>query len=370
VSESNGLPKKPPVPPWLAALGIGVGDYLAETKPRLKRGMKAQCFSPAARVFCCLTLHTLSYKQELAVKMEGGKRVPLTPTDVARETGMPLPNVRRAVLELEAWGLSKAEGLTKGTVRFYSWVIPREVNLKIIIARDNNSGVIPHLLSLYKRFKIRVPDGFIIARENENAIEVAAREWQTAEVVLKEALRSSLREASPNKKKETERNSETNEQTKGPRSAARAVRPSVSPEIRLKVKNWLEPQAARFGLYTLLDETALSLIAAEIPDEGAFERFKRQVLKQKPQADNWKYFASIAKATAPSPPTAPGEPKIPAPPPGFPEALRQRWGDGTLPSFRVITGDPYADEDQMNSAYEDLCAEFGISLKTISRGGA
>jgi hypothetical protein len=63
--------------------------------------MQSKCFAPAARVHICLGLHTMGYQQELAVTMEAGKRIPLTPTQVAAETGLKKQNVRPAMLELQ-----------------------------------------------------------------------------------------------------------------------------------------------------------------------------------------------------------------------------------------------------------------------------
>ena len=70
------------VPEWLAVLGIKPGEYFTDSKLRWKRAMKARCFSPAGRIYACLALHTAGFQQELAVKMESGKKVPLRPADV------------------------------------------------------------------------------------------------------------------------------------------------------------------------------------------------------------------------------------------------------------------------------------------------
>src|SRR5262249_13140202 len=101
VTSPNGK-----VPAWLAELGIKEGEYFTGSKLRAKRAMRSKCFSPAARVHICLGLHTEGYQQELAVKMEAGKRVPLGTSDLARLTGLHRQNIRPALLELKACGLA------------------------------------------------------------------------------------------------------------------------------------------------------------------------------------------------------------------------------------------------------------------------
>src|ERR1019366_3153163 len=86
------------VPAWMEKLGIQAGQKFSDTVPRLKRAMKARSFSPAARVHMCLTLHTMPYRRENAVKPEAGKLVPLTPQDIANETGLKKQHIREYLL--------------------------------------------------------------------------------------------------------------------------------------------------------------------------------------------------------------------------------------------------------------------------------
>src|SRR4030095_17027018 len=95
---------RPKVPDWLAALGIKEGEYLTTSKLREQRASKARCISEAGRVHACLGLHTMGCQQQLAVKMAAGKRVWLSPADVAAETGVRRDHVMRAMAQLKDWG--------------------------------------------------------------------------------------------------------------------------------------------------------------------------------------------------------------------------------------------------------------------------
>src|SRR6516165_6191200 len=117
------------VPAWLSELGIKEGEYFSGSKLRAKRAMRSKCFSPAARVYLCLSLHTEGFQQELAVKMvAGGKREPLTPVDIAAESGLLKQNVRPALNELEACGLAEIKGSTKGRIEVYARALPQTPN--------------------------------------------------------------------------------------------------------------------------------------------------------------------------------------------------------------------------------------------------
>lgn len=193
MSAGNGR-----VPEWLAALGIKEGEYFVDSKLRWKRAMRSKCFSNEARVYACLSLHTMGFQQELAVKMEAGKKVPLTPTDIASETGLPRKHIREDILTLKRAGLADIKGSTKGAVEIYAWASPRpeiegedegEGNVNCPLARGQYSP--PEWLnSLYKRFRINVPEGFVPSRGYIEAAEAAARGFKEAETLLIQALKA------------------------------------------------------------------------------------------------------------------------------------------------------------------------------------
>ena len=182
VASPNGK-----VPAWLAELGIKEGEYFSGSKLRAKRAMRSKCFSPAARIHICLGLHTEGFQQELAVKMEGGKKVPLQPVDVCNETGISRNHFREAMVCLEAQGLARQKGLTKGRFELYSYMVPRPVDESIIVPR---AGTIipwasPELSSLLTRFRIRFPDNFVPRAGTIQELERLARVTKEAEMSLR-----------------------------------------------------------------------------------------------------------------------------------------------------------------------------------------
>ena len=162
---------------WLEALGVKDGDWFIDTKHRARRAMKSACFSPPARIHICLGLATMGFQQELAVKMEGGQQVPIQPVDVCALTSLKLNHFREHINWLEAYGLAKCEGWTKGRVKIYSWAIPREVDPKKIVPRAGTifTGCPPDLHSLLNHYRVRFPTGFVPARGDIEALDRLAR---------------------------------------------------------------------------------------------------------------------------------------------------------------------------------------------------
>jgi hypothetical protein len=204
-------------PAWLEALGVGRGDYLFETKPRLKAVMKSRAFGETARVWACASLFTMGYQQEMAVKMHNGKLVPLAPEDISRLTGIDKSNVRRGLRNMKAEGMGDVQGSKKGAIRIYSWAVPRPPDPQMVVARDCQNappeGIDPALWKLCKRFKISLPEKMVVARDNQIEIENAVRDLEKAEMVVKSALRKLSEPTHHIGKKETERNIEENERT-------------------------------------------------------------------------------------------------------------------------------------------------------------
>src|SRR5207253_10704132 len=97
-----------------------------------------------------------------------------------------------------------------------------------------------------------------------------------------------------------------------------------------------------------LKTAALNRIAAPITGPAILDRFKLQVCSQKnARPGNWIYFVPIAESCARAHAAAVSSaapPPRPAPtmPPGYAEAAAARIGDGSLDSFRAVTGNPAA----------------------------
>src|SRR5215471_3424483 len=98
----------------MAALRVKEGEWFIDSKLRARRAMKSACFSGPARIHIYLGLATMGFQQELAVKMEAGKRVPVQPSDICAATGISRKHFRDHMACLEACGLAKMEGSTKG----------------------------------------------------------------------------------------------------------------------------------------------------------------------------------------------------------------------------------------------------------------
>jgi hypothetical protein len=112
-------------------LEIADGDFYFNTKARARRMCLNSLSSDARRVYACLELATMSWKQELAVIMEAGEKRPLTPNDIRLQTGLLKQHVTRGLVELEDAGLAERRApdggaLRKGNVLIYSWAVPRE----------------------------------------------------------------------------------------------------------------------------------------------------------------------------------------------------------------------------------------------------
>jgi hypothetical protein len=183
---SEGVRSK--VPDWLAALGIKEREYFTTSKLREQRASKARCISEAGRVHACLGLHTMGYQQQLAVKMKGGQRVPLSPADVATETGIRRDHVIRAMAQLKIWGLVDWEGSTKGQMKMYAWAVPRPVIRKEDCTQVGyNPEIPPFIVSLLKRYKIKPKVDFVPAHGYITAVEEAARVVDEASRAVKEA---------------------------------------------------------------------------------------------------------------------------------------------------------------------------------------
>ncbi len=180
-------------------LEIADGDFYFNTKARGRRMMANSLSSDARRVYACLELATMGWKQELAVVQIGKeKQRPLTPTDIKEQTGLSKQHVRRGLEELENAGLAQRVADDKGALRnghieIYSWAVPREPEKeKGSRARLPFPAWFPEswepLKPLISRFKYSLIDDEVAARGYFKEIAEAARDYQRAEEVAIRAL--------------------------------------------------------------------------------------------------------------------------------------------------------------------------------------
>lgn len=103
---------------WLWSRGIPDGEFYQGSKPGLRAIMRDSHWTDTARVYACVSLHTLCFGQLLgegpgplcAVKLNAGKVETLRPVDIERETGIDRRRVRRAVALLVEWGYLMRNG--------------------------------------------------------------------------------------------------------------------------------------------------------------------------------------------------------------------------------------------------------------------
>lgn len=179
-------------------IAIEAGGYYYNTKARCQRIMRESLSPEAGRVHACLELATMGFHQELAVKLDRGRKVPLTPTDVAQQTGLTKQHTRRALAELENAGLAERraadEGpLRRGKVLLFSWALPHkpkavESSHRAATNFGNYTVGLPAswepLTALSKRLKLEIDPEKVVARQSliEEGEEVA-RNYLEAEKV-------------------------------------------------------------------------------------------------------------------------------------------------------------------------------------------
>jgi hypothetical protein len=202
-------------------IAVEPGEYYFNTKARGRRQMKVRISPEARQVYSCLELATMGFQQEQAVTMENGKQRPLTPTDIARQTGLSKQNVRRAMEELDIEGLAERRSddggpLRNGHILIYSWAVPR--------ARKTEKGsqratTFPAwfppewepLKPLINRLRLVLPIEEGSARDYFQEGADAARDYQKAEKVVINLLKrvcAQPKTGPPNKEERTERTNE------------------------------------------------------------------------------------------------------------------------------------------------------------------
>lgn len=154
--------------------------------------------SDARRVYACLELATMGFKQEECVVAIGKNETrPLTPTDICHQTGLSRQNARRAFQELDDAGLAErraADGgaLRKGQVLLYSWAVPREPKKQDCSrARLQFPDWFPDswepLKPLISRLKYNSIDE-VAARDYKEELDAAARAYKEADIVARRVL--------------------------------------------------------------------------------------------------------------------------------------------------------------------------------------
>ena len=196
------------------AIAIPPGDYYFNTKARGRRMMRNSLSGDARRVYACLELATMGFQQELAVTMERGKQRPLTPGDVADQTGLSKQNVRRALRDLEDAGLAKRRaddggGLRHGHVQIYSWAVARDPKKP----ESSRARLLPDWFPeswepfkpVISRYKLSLIEDEVVARRYFEEGERIARDYKRAQEVVLAFLESVSARPRPIKEERTER---------------------------------------------------------------------------------------------------------------------------------------------------------------------
>jgi hypothetical protein len=266
------------VPNWLADLGIKEGEYFCDSKHRYKRGMKSPVMSEAGRIWCCLALHTSAFQQELAVKMVSGKREPLRPGDIARETGIPKQNIRRGLKQLEPCGV-EVRGTSKNKIEIYVRMVPRvdsEARQKTrnVIPRDyhfeGSDDEAAELTRLFKAFKIHPSAGFKFTRDYILEVTAAYGNYENARNGLRAVLaraRASDAIRTDGLKSEMNR-ARTADRTRSTAASAETV-PRNGPDSDTEIDPDLEPAQADPGASPLSDSIETEGRTGPDPNDAA-----------------------------------------------------------------------------------------------------
>lgn len=241
---------------------IPEGEWYISAKARPRRLMKNSLSSEARRIYACLELATIGFRQELAVTMEKGEKIPLTNAHIQDQTGLSKQHVRRGLVELEEAGLAERRGINgaplhKGRIEIYSWATPRLVEEK-----NGSHARLPFpewfptswepIRKLITRHRYRLPEDLGAARDYLPAMETAARDYQRAEMVVTELLERVCAPDFPDRIYRKERNERNIERTS---SVSQSV-PSVEEE---------RPTDRQDEIHQLLVETLGTKLPGEVP---------------------------------------------------------------------------------------------------------
>jgi hypothetical protein len=219
-SEGNGVPQ------WLLDLGIGPGEFYLDAKPRPRAAMKCAGWTgEMGRVYSCLSLHTMAFGSEVAVKLERGKLVPITPKDISHETGgMDRRQVRRALAALEAGGFIERSG---ETIR--CWASPRAGLELPPVENEKTQGMqypsdLPdYLLHYLRRFRpANLPDAAQL--EELKPLCSSAAELETKiRHILKPDIEAEGRTRAPGRKQSASGHARSSDRTRASASSASVV---------------------------------------------------------------------------------------------------------------------------------------------------
>ena len=170
--------------PWFYAQGVKPGEWYTETKARTRAAMLNTDWPEKQRVWACLSLHTMGFGRELAVRMERGQTVPLRQADIARETGIALKSVHRCVVELEREGWLLRETAAAGAggteLQIHCYALPRkpkagEANPSTAPARPVYDGLPEELAYWLRHLKLGIPAGEKLEEAELLAAELSDR---------------------------------------------------------------------------------------------------------------------------------------------------------------------------------------------------
>lgn len=240
-------------PQWLDKQGVRIAGYFCDTKERKAAEMQSAVLSPLDRLHACLVLHSAPYQQELCVRMENGVKIPLTPAEVCRMSGIDRRNFSRYMKELASEGLARCEGTGRGSVRLYSWVRPgqhiaRSAGVQACgarararkrlssRARQSDRQFSDRTRRFFRREKFSLPDGIVIARDDIEWMDEAADIVQEAENVARarmECIRARYVSGPLNKEERLERQediSSSSSQNEAATTTEGAHEPPVPPD--------------------------------------------------------------------------------------------------------------------------------------------
>ena len=170
--------------PWVYANGVKPGEWYTETKARTRAAMLNTDWPEKQRVWACLSLHTMGFGRELAVRMERGQTVPLRQADIAKETGIPIKSVHRCVVELEREGWLLRETVATGPgqteLQIHCYALPRkpkagEANPSTAPARPVYDGLPEELAYWLRHLKLGIPAGEKLEEARALAAELSDR---------------------------------------------------------------------------------------------------------------------------------------------------------------------------------------------------
>jgi hypothetical protein len=170
--------------PWFYSQGVKPGEWYTETKARTRAAMLNTDWPEKQRVWACLSLHTMGFGRELAVRMERGQTVPLRQTDIAKETGIGIKSVHRCVVDLEreGWLLRETVEIGPGQteLQIHCYAVPRKAtaeaaNPSTAPARPVYDGLPEELAYWLRHLKLGIPTGEKLEEARALAAELSDR---------------------------------------------------------------------------------------------------------------------------------------------------------------------------------------------------